>query len=493
MKLKIKFMEWSTGILGAMLNKKTAKKLGIRAIDRISIKTLEEKPKEVFTFINTIEGLVRQNEIIVSSETKDRFGLKNGQKVDVNLAPTPPSLNYIKKKLVNKPLSQKEISKIIEDVVNNYLSESEIALFISAMYEQGTSLKETIYLINAILESGNKIKFKEKVIADKHSIGGIPGNRTTPIIVSICAAAGILMPKNSSRAITSAAGTADVIETLAKVEFSIKELKKIVKKTKACMIWGGALGVVPADAKIINVEKKLNIDPEAQLLASIMSKKLAMSSNHILIDIPYGKGAKVTKKQALKLKRRFRALGKHYKKKVEVVLTDGSQPIGNGIGPLLELKDVIAVLQNNPKAPQDLKEKSLFLSGKLLELTGKTKKGKGIIMAKEILESGRALDKFKEIIKAQEGSFRIPRLAKFKKEITSKLSRKVIEIDNKKINYLARLTGAPNDKAAGLYLYCNKGDKLKKGDKILAIYSESQPRLKQALDFYNKEKPIKLK
>lgn len=493
MKLRIRFLKWSTGILGAMLNKKTAERLGIKAIDRLSIKTFGRNPKEIFTFVNTIGELVMENEIAISSETKERLGLRTGQKVDVNLAQTPESLDYIKKKLDRKTLSQKEISTIIKDINDNCLSEAEIALFISAMYEQGTTLKETIYLINAILATGDKLAFNKKIIADKHSIGGIPGNRTTPIIVSICAAAGLIIPKNSSRAITSAAGTADVIEAIAKVVFSAEELKKIVEKTNACMAWGGSLKMVPADAKMIQVEKKLNIDPEAQLLASIMSKKLAVGSTHILIDIPYGKTAKVDKLRALKLKRKFEILAKYFKKKIEVVLTDGSRPIGSGIGPILELRDVISILENKLNAPKDLKEKSLFLSGKLLELTGKEKKGRGIIMAKEILESGRALAKFKEIIKAQGGSFKIPKPAKFKKEIMTKASGKVIEIDNKKINYLARLTGAPNDKAAGLFLYCNKGNKLKKKDKIIAIYSESQSRLKQALDFYNKEKPIRIK
>jgi thymidine phosphorylase len=258
------------------------------------------------------------------------------------------------------------------------------------------------------------------------------------------------------------------------------------------MVWGGALGVVPADAKIIRVEKKLNIDPEAQLLASIMSKKLAMSSNHILIDIPYGKGAKVTKAEALNLKRKFKTLAKYYKKKLEVVLTNGSQPIGNGIGPILELRDVIAVLQNKQDAPKDLKRKSLFLSAKLLELTGKAKKGQGLKMAKQILESNKALEKFKEIIKAQKGSFKIPNPARFKKEISSKKSGKILEINNKKINHLARLTGAPNDKASGLFLHCLEGKKVKRGDKLLAIYSQSKSRLRQAIRFYNKERPIKI-
>jgi|TARA_Y100000310_G_C20643530_1_gene795287 AMP phosphorylase len=493
MELKIKLLKWSAGFPVAMLNKKTTDKIGVNTKGRVSIKTLSKHSKKIYTIIDTIEGLVKENEIMVSSEIKRRMSLKIGQKVEVNLAPTPKSFIFIKKKLNKKILSKDEIDEIIKDVVNNSLSEAEVSLFVLAMYRQGMNINETIYLIKAILNSGYKLKLKDKFIVDKHSIGGIAGNRTTPIVVSICAVAGLTMPKTSSRAITSAAGTADVIETIARVDFSISELKKILTKTNACMVWGGALGLVPADSKIIKVEKILKIDPEAQLLASIMSKKLAVGSKYILIDIPYGKSAKVTKLKALKLKKKFENLGKIFKKKLKVVLTKGEEPIGNGIGPSLELIDIIKILNPKEKGPEDLEEKSLFLSGELLELTKKAKKGKGIDLAKEILYSGKAYNKFKQIIEAQEGSFKKIKPAKFKQNILSKKSGKIIEIDNKKINSLARITGCPVDKSSGVYLYSHIGKKIKKREKILTIHSESKLRLKEAVKFFNKQKPIRIK
>jgi len=301
------------------------------------------------------------------------------------------------------------------------------------------------------------------------------------------------MPKSSSRAITSAAGTVDVIETIAPVEFTMNKLKKIVKKTNACMIWGGALGIVPADSKIIKVEKKLRIDPDAQLLASIMSKKLAMGAKYILIDIPYGKTAKVNKSKALKLKKKFEQLGKVFKRKLKVVLIEAKEPMGNGVGPALELADVIKVLDPKEQGPEDLEEKSLFLAGELLEMTGKAKKGKGMEMAREVLHSGKAFEKFKQIIEAQGGKLKKIKPAKFKKDILSKKSGKIFEIDNKKINSLARAAGCPIDKFAGLYIYFNTGDKIKKGEKILTIYSKSKPKLRRAVRFYNNKSPIKVK
>ena len=493
MELKTKFLKWSAGLPVAMLNKKTATKMGVHTKDRISIKTISKYPKEMSTVIDVIGGLVKENEIAVSSEIRKRIGLRSGQKVDVALAPIPKSLIFIKKKLNRKHLSEKEINEIIKDLVNNSLSEPEITLFASAMYKQGMNLKETIYLIKAILNSGEKLVFKNKFVVNKHCVGGIPGNRTTPIVVAICAVTGLIIPKTSSRAITSAAGTADVIETISPVEFSINELKKIIRKTNACMVWGGALDMAPADSRIIKIEKMLKIDPEAQMLASIMSKKLAAGSKYILIDIPYGRTAKVTKKKAISLKRKFKYLGKYFNKKIDCVLTDGNQPIGNGIGPVLELTDVLKVLNPKEQGPKDLEAKSLFLSGEILEMTRKAKKGEGIKLAEEILCSGKAFEKFKQISEAQGGRIKKMPVAKFKKNISSKKSGNVSQMNNKKINSLARIAGCPLDKASGLYLYVHIGDKVKKRDKILTIYSESKSRLKQAVKFYKEQKPIEIK
>ncbi len=493
MELKIKLLKWSTGLPVAMLNEKTAEKLGAYTSDRISIKTLSKSPKEVSTIINIVKDLVGKGQIAVSSELKDWLELRVGQKVNVSLAPSSKSLSFIKEKLNKKRLTEEGINEIIKDVVNNSLSEPEIALFISAMYEQRMNMKEIIYLIKAISKSGEKLDLRSKLIADKHSIGGVPGNRTTPIVVSICAAAGLVMPKSSSRAITTSAGTVDVIETVANVNYSMKDLKKIIRKTNACMIWGGSLGIVPADSKIIRIEKILKIDPPAQLLASIMAKKLAMGSKYILIDIPFGKTAKVSKSEALVLKKKFEYLGRYFDKKMEVVLTDGSQPIGNGIGPVLELIDVIKVLNPKEQGPQDLEEKSLFLSGKILEITGKAKKGKGIKLAKEILQSGKAFKKFEEIIKAQNGNLNKIKYARYKKHISSKKAGKIYSIDNHKINSLARVTGSPMDKSSGLYIYHHVGERIKKRGKVITLYSNSKLRLKEAINLYKEKKPIKIR
>jgi len=484
MRLKVKILKFLAGKPVCMIHTKTAEEIGLQINDRISINKKGHKP--LISIIDTASGIINSNEIAVSDEVVKRLKLKKGNIVDIEIAPSPPTINLIKKKLKGKVLTKKEIQEIVKDIAKNALTEIEIAFFISSVYNSGMSLNETKNFINAMVKNSNVLKLRGKVV-DKHSIGGVAGNRTTPIVVAICAEAGLKIPKTSSRAITSAAGTADVIETLAKVDFNIKEIKIIIKKTNAFFVWGGGLGLVPVDSKIIKVEKMVHIDSPAQMLASILSKKIAVDSNYILIDIPYGKSSKVSKKQAEKLKLKFLKLGKSFGLKIKVVLTNGKEPIGDGIGPNLEMIDVLRVLKrDNP--PKDLEEKSIMLSGELLELSGKVRKGQGKKLALEILNSGKAFKKFEEIIKAQNGKIKKLKPGKFKHIVYAKKSTKIKHLDNKLINLLARFSGCPEDKTAGIYLYNKAGDKIKKSDKIMTIYSQSKDKLDNAVKFYNKNK-----
>ena len=256
------------------------------------------------------------------------------------------------------------------------------------------------------------------------------------------------------------------------------------------MVWGGSLKIVPADNKIIKIEKILNIDPEAQLIASIMSKKLAVGSKYILIDIPYGKTAKLSRKRAEILKGKFEYLGRYFHKKLKCLITDGSQPIGNGIGPALELMDIIKILDSGQNGPKDLEEKSLLQAGTIFEMTGKAKKGQGIILAREILRSGKAYEKFKEIIKVQHGNLNRIKVGNFKENIHSKKKGKVKEIDNKLISALARMAGCPIDKYSGIYLHKHVGETVKKGEKIMTLYAESKHRLNAAVLFAHSHNPF---
>ncbi len=484
MKLQIKRLNLVAGKPVCMIHEKTAKEMSLHVANRVCIET--KKGKKIISVVDTASGILNPNEVAVSEEIFEILGIKNKEIVDVKITGRPRSIDFIKRKLDGNTLSKEEIYEIIEDIADNSLTEVEVAFFVSAVYKSEMNLEETKYMVEAMVNSGNRMKLKG-LIVDKHCCGGIAGNRTTPIVVSICAAAGLIMPKTSSRAITSAAGTADTIETIARVDFSINEIKKIIQKTNACFVWGGALGLAPVDDKIIKIEKIANIDSTAQLLASILSKKISVGSKYILIDIPCGKSAKISKRQAKPLKEKFLSLGKKFNLKIEVILTEGTEPIGNGIGPALEINDVIAVLsRKNP--PNDLEEKSVFLAGKILELANKAKKNKGITMAREILESKKAYRKFEQIILAQKGKVIMQQPAKFSHSVLTDKKSKVKHIDNYLINHLARHAGCPEDKSAGVYLHKKKNQYLEKGEKLLTIYALTKEKLEYAKQYYDENK-----
>src|SRR3989338_7923073 len=337
MKLKIKDIDISSGgPLIAVMNKSDAALLDLHLMDRIKVKK-EKKIETVVLDISEGNKIIPEGRIGVFEEVINSLKLKNNDEVTIIPARKPLSLDFIKKKLDGQELSKKEINQIVWDIVHNKLSAVELTYFVAACYMHVMSSRETILLTRAMVEHGDTLKIDRYPIIDKHCIGGIPGNRTTPIVVPIIAAAGYTMPKTSSRSITSPAGTADTMEVLADVTFPIKKMKEIVLKTHGCIVWGGSLNLAPADDKIISVERPLEIDAESQLLASIMAKKHSVSSTHILIDIPIGKTAKIKdRKEAGKLQNEFEEIGKKLGKKVHAIITDGSQPIGNGIGPLME-------------------------------------------------------------------------------------------------------------------------------------------------------------
>ncbi|RMF07057.1 hypothetical protein D6764_00715 [Candidatus Woesearchaeota archaeon] len=281
------------------------------------------------------------------------------------------------------------------------------------------------------------------------------------------------------------------MEVLTNVSLDVPKMKRIVESVGACIAWGGALNLAPADDKFIRVEHPLNIDAEAQLLASIIAKKKSVSSTHVLIDIPVGRGSKVhTVAQAKRLKRKFQRLGKELGMKVKAVVTDGSQPIGNGIGPALEARDVLYVLRNDYRQPFDLRDKALMLAGLLLEMAGRARRGKGRQVAEQLLNSGKAYDKMVQIIRAQGGKEKSPDdipIGKYRADVKARRKGTITHISNITISRTARRAGAPMDKGAGIYLYKHAGERVEKGDIIMSIYSNNAERLKYAVEFLNSQ------
>ncbi|MFA4891407.1 MAG: AMP phosphorylase [Candidatus Gracilibacteria bacterium] len=470
----------------AILNEKRAHFLDLQASDRVILKK-RGKPSLRALLDITENSEIKENEIGLYEETWDKLGITNyGEDVYIEIAEKPISTTYIKKKLNGERLSAAEINEIIKDVVEEDLTDIEMAYFVSGCYVYGLDDKETANLTKSIVKNGQQLKFGKKIIADKHCIGGVPGNRTTMVVVPIVTAAGVMMPKTSSRAITSPAGTADTMEALANVTIQAPKLLKIAKHIGGFITWGGGVDLAAADDKMIRARQPLSLDPQGMLLASIMAKKFSVSANHVLIDIPVGPQVKIkTKKEARELKRRFIKLGRMLGMKVKVIFTDGDQPIGNGIGPALEAIDVLKVLQNDPTAPRELREKSLMMAGILLELCGKAKWSRGKTMARKILDSGKAYNQMMRIIKAQ-GANRIkPRPGKFSKIIRAGKTGRIVEINCKLISHIARTAGAPKDPEAGLYLHKHLGDKIQKGEPLYTIYADIEERLE-----YTKQYPL---
>jgi len=484
--LKVKDMEISTGgPLIVYLNKKDAEKLDLHTSDRVKVirgKNIATAAVDITDSAKTLPP----GSIGLSEEVISMVGAKHNQDVKVEIAGKPVSIDYIKKKLDGFRLSKEEIEQIVWDIVNRKLTPIEMTYFVAACYSRHMTMKETAYLTKAMASQGERLDIKRHPIMDKHCVGGVAGNRTTPIVVSIAAAAGLTIPKTSSRSITSPSGTADTMEVLTNVSLSLKKMKNVVMKTNGCMVWGGALNLAPADDLIIKVERPLMIDAKSQLLASVMAKKASVSATHVLVDIPFGKGSKIPSTMKAKtLKRDFEQIAKELKMKVDVVLTDGRQPVGNGIGPSLEARDILFLLRNDPRAPFDLKKKSLFLAGRLLEMGGKAKKGKGIKMATEILESGKAYKKMVEIITAQGKNYinpdKIP-VGEYISDHKARKTGKITLISNSYISKIARIAGAPEDIGAGIYLHNHVGDFVREGEVIFTIFAHSEKELGFAIE-----------
>ncbi len=396
------------------------------------------------------------------------------------------AIKAIQKKLLGKTLSYREIYAIMDEISHEKLTDILTTYFVASSFREGYSPTELYHFTKAMVETGNKLKF-EGLVADKHSVGGIAGTRTTMIIVPIIAAAGFKIPKISSRAITTPAGTADVMEAIATVEFTPQELKKIVEKVGACIAWNGRLGIAPADDIIIKVEEPLSFESFDKIIISVMAKKVAAGTTHLVLDLPYGKTAKIRHfSDAEKVSKKFIDLANRFKIKAAVDINEMLEPAGRGIGPILEARDVLYVLEQHKDRPLRLESKALRLSGMLLELCYKDKRIKknGEDEARKILESGQALKKFREIVTAQKGNKNISshslKLASYKREIESSVFGKIKDINNYNLNTVAKVLGAPKDNQAGIYLLKKLDHNVDKKEPMLVIYSSDKYRLKEA-------------
>lgn len=475
MKFKVKCIGFHAGgKMICIINDHDARELGVYPLDRVVI---SNKSKKITSIINTTHKTVNRGEIYVYDEIKDILNLKSNKFVDVEPREELESKSYITKKIDGEELNQKEMDEIVKDTVKRNLSDLELASFITALHINGMSLDESTYLSKSMLKTSKTIKFPG-IVVDKHSIGGIPGDKTSMIVVPIIASLGLTMPKTSSRSITSPAGTADRMEILAPVTHSMRDIKKIVKKCGGCLVWGGAVDLAPADDLFIQIEHPLALDP--MLLPSVMSKKKSVGSKYLVIDIPCGPHAKIkNKKDAEKLARNFIDLGKELDIKVDCAITHGDEPIGNAMGPSLEAREALETLMG--KGPSDLVDKATSIAGIVLEMVGKGNKKTAL----DALKSGKAEKKMREIIKAQGGNQNIKSedipYAPYKKVLVSKKTGIVTQIDTSVLAKAAWIAGAPKDKLAGIVINKKIEDPVEKDEVLLTVYSERKEKLNEAM------------
>jgi len=491
-KFKVKYFDIEAGKLLAVLNEQEATELDMFLSDRIGLKY---NGKDITVIVDTSKTMVQRGEILIYAEAAKALGLKGGETIEIKHMPTPESIEYIKKKMDRRSLTQDEIRSIVLETIENKLSEGELASFIAGAYINGFTIEETVALAKAMVETGEHLDLGVHPVADKHCVGGVAGNRTTIILVPILAAAGVYIPKTSSRAITSPSGTADTMEVLAPVVVPIDEMKKIILRTHGCVIWGGAINLAPVDDKLIRIRHTLHLDPRGLLLASILGKKKAVGSEFVVVDIPIGRGAKIEDETDGKsLAKDFIQVGERLSMKIQCLITEGSDPIGRGIGPGLECRDVLQVLKGN--GPVELLDKGCLLAGNILEMVGKAPAGKGAEMALNIIKTGKAYDKMMEIIEAQGGNPKVKiddlPIGKFRYEVKADKTGRVSHVDNKAISKIARAAGAPKDQGAGIILGCEMGDKVNVGDTLFEILSDSESNLSYAAKLVDDLRPVEL-
>jgi thymidine phosphorylase len=454
---------------------------GFEAHARVSI---ANGSKSIIATLYKVAGqLLAPGEAGLSESAWKRLAMEDNDEITASHPRPLNSLSAVRGKVYGKRLSDADLSTIVADVVAGRYSDIHLSSFITACSARPMHVDEMVSLTRAMIDTGDRLKWNTAPIVDKHCVGGLPGNRTTPIIVAIATACGLTMPKTSSRAITSPAGTADTMETLAPVDLDIEAMRRVVEKEGGCIAWGGSVRLSPADDMLIRIERALDLDSEGQLVASVLSKKIAAGSTHVVIDIPVGPTAKVRDLEAANsLSRRLADVARHFGLHLNVMMTDGLQPVGRGIGPALEARDVIAVLQCQPDAPQDLRDRALSIAGRLLEIAEVTPAGNGKPIATKTLNSGSAWRKFQAICNAQ-GGLREPPVSTHLHPIVAGHAGVVGAIDNRQLSRTAKLSGAPEAKAAGIEVHVRLGDCVSAGDALYTIHAETPGELAYALEF----------
>ncbi|MBN1390695.1 MAG: AMP phosphorylase [Candidatus Thermoplasmatota archaeon] len=488
----VREIDLETGEYTLIMNRSDAVMLGLRSLDRVKVSSGEAN---LIAIVELTDSVVKGNEVGMLNKGRKTLGVSDGDQIRLVPVTKPRSIEIIKKRLDNIVLTTEEINILTEEITNHRLSDVELSAFVTSTYMHPLTNKEIKDLTLAMVDNGEIIDLDVEPIFDFHSVGGVPGNKVTLLVVPIVAAAGLYIPKTCSRAISSAGGTADILETVANVTIPGWRIKEITESVGGTIAWGGGVNIAPADDIIIRAEYPLSIDPYSQVIASVLAKKKAVGADHVLMDIPTGPHTKV---KSLDLARRyardFMDIGEQIGIHIQCAITFGGQPVGRNIGPALECKEALQILEGAPPSSSAV-EKATSLAGILLEMSGYS--GDGKERADELLNDGSALRKFREIIEAQGTEIRditsedVP-VGKYSAEVLSNQRGYVSSINNKSMVRIARAAGCPHDKLGGIVLERKNGHQVDRGDVLFRIFSSNEQKLKMAVTTAQKLSPFQI-
>lgn len=420
--------------------------------------------------------------------------------------------DIIEKKRDNFELNPEEIKFFINGYINNEIADYQMSAFLMAVYFNGMTLKECEILTECMLHSGEVMDLSpiNGIKVDKHSTGGV-GDKTTLIVTPIVAACGVKVAKMSGRGLGHTGGTVDKLYSIPgmNVEISRDRFFDIVN-TVGCCVMSQSGNLVPADKKIYALrDVTATVDSMPLIASSIMSKKIASGADCIVLDVKVGSGAFMkTKEDAISLSKIMVSIGEKFNKKIVALITDMDMPLGHAIGNSVEVWESCEVLKG--RGPEDLREVSVCLAANMLCSAGKGSLQECTELVKETINSGKALEKFREMVLAQGGDlseFESPNylmnLNNYEYKVFSGEDGYIFKLDTEKIGKAAMILGAGREKkednidySAGIILRKKTGDSVKKGELIATFYSsdrkkcvESEKIFNQAIVFRN-EAPV---
>ena len=405
-------------------------------------------------------------------------------------------IDIIEKKKLGSALTEEEIKFFIDGVMNGSIEDYQTSALLMAIYFKGMNIDETTWLTKYMVESGEILdlsKISDNII-DKHSTGGV-GDKITLMFLPLMAASELYTAKLSGRGLGHTGGTIDKLESIPnfRTDLSIKEFKDKVKKHHTA-IAAQTLSLAPADGKLYalrDVTSTVDIIP--LIASSVVSKKIASGANHIILDVKYGSGAFLkTAKEAEILSKVMVEVGKRLNRNICAVISSMNQPLGRAVGNSVEIQEVIEFLKGNMEP--DLREITYTLCFKAFEKAGKiSDKKEAYKYLDNLIKSGKALEKFKEIVASQGGNTdiinnykKLPQ-ASIKYEVKAKKSGFVQNIDALKVAKACKNLGAGREKksdsidySAGIYLTQKYGEPVCKGETIAVIYTNKKDTIKDA-------------